>query len=91
MVIPSRIELDGKVYYHETDLTSEIVPHITGWPKWFSFDEVSVLVKEKSSSLQIAFEVHGSDIGVHHKPLMFPVKTIQLFGNKRGLVPLYGS
>lgn len=89
-VVPGRVELHGKVYAHMTDFIEPSymskATDVEGWPDALSLKEVSILVRERSTSLQIAFEVYGSDPSISHKILMYPAATIQDFWNRRGLI-----
>ena len=85
-VVPGRIEMHKKVYYHMTDLTTPNFSTVSGWPECLSLDELSVILKEKHSSLQIAFEVHRSDSDAGQSILMLPAKTVECFWSRRGLI-----
>ena len=91
VVVPGRIELHQKVYYRITDLTIPFVQHTTGWPNCLSFDELSVVVKEKHDGLQLAFEVYQSGLGSGQKVLMLPATTVRLLWKRRGLIPCMGT
>ena len=93
-IVPGRVELYGKVYAHVTDLTSAPGGRgglSKGYPKTLLLNEVSLLIKEKSSSLQIAFEVCGQDLSTPEKVLMYPAETIQRFCDRRGLIRCKGT
>ena len=86
IVVPGKIQLQGKDYRLMKDLTNEHTQETRGWPSALMFTEFSVLVKETTSSLQIAFEVSGSDPRSHQKMLIYPQATIDDLAISRGLV-----
>ena len=90
VVVPGRIEMHKKAYNHVTDITSDNRATVHGWPDALSLEDMSVVVKEKYSFLQIAFEVYGSHLDNGRKSLILPADAIQKFWNRRGLVTCTG-
>ena len=91
IVVPGRIELHGKDYRLMNDLTNNHTQEVHGWPSVLPFNEFSVLVKETTSGLQIAFEVCGSDRRVNQKTLIYPAHTIDGLARRRGLISCPGA
>ena len=86
IVVPGKIELQGKDYRSMKDLTNEHTQKTRGWPSALMFTEFSVLVKKTTSSLQIAFEVSESDPRSHQKMLIYLAAAVDGLAQSRGLV-----
>ena len=90
IVVPGRISLHGKDYRYMKDLTNNYPKETDIWSFALTCTELSVLVKETTSALQIAFEIYGQDTRANSRMLVYPATAIRSLVYARDFVSCAG-